>query len=128
MKKLLLLLALLLFVPSALAAEDFTGKWTGSFVGVGPDGQEHTETIFMDLVHKGAALSGTAGPSIERQWKISDGKVDGNKLSFVVNADADHPMKATINLAFAEGHLNGEFQAEADGMKLVAKVDATRVK
>ena len=43
MKKLAFMLALLLVSFPALAAEDFSGSWEGSFTGVMPDGQEHTE-------------------------------------------------------------------------------------
>jgi hypothetical protein len=53
---------LLLVSFPALAAEDFSGSWSGSFTGTGPDGQEHTEQMFMKLVHKGADLSGHGRP------------------------------------------------------------------
>ena len=38
MKKLALLFALVLCAFPVLAAEDFTGKWSGQFTGVAPDG------------------------------------------------------------------------------------------
>jgi hypothetical protein len=130
MKKLALMLALLLVSFPALAAEDFSGSWSGSFTGVMPDGQEHTEQIFMTLVHKGADLTGTAGPTAEQQWKVDKGKVDGNNVAFEVQAGGDTASGPLLKftLAFADGHLKGTLNAEQGGMKLSAKVDTTRAK
>ena len=131
MKKLALMFVLLLVSFPALAAEDFSGSWSGSFTGVGPDGQERTEQMFMKLVHKGADLTGTAGPSAEIQWKIDKGKVDGNNVSFEVQGGGDPASGGPLlkfTLAFADGHLKGTLNAEKDGLKLSAKVDTTRVK
>jgi hypothetical protein len=131
MKKLSLLFALVLFVlPAAFAAEDFTGKWSGQFSGTAPDGTQMTEPIVLNLVHKGAELTGTAGPSAERQWKILKGKVDGNKLSFEVQAENDSQSGpyVVISLTYADGHLKGDFNASRGEEKMTAKVDVTRAK
>jgi hypothetical protein len=122
--------AFALFAFPAIAAEDFTGKWSGTFSGIGPDGTEQTENILMVLVHKGTELTGTAGPSADNQRKIENGKVDGDKLSFEVPGGADTPggPRVTITLTYADGHLKGDFIAERGGQKLTAKVDVTRVK
>ena len=130
MKRLALLFALTLFVLPSMAAEDFTGKWSGQFTGVAPDGNQMTEPILLNLVHKGAELTGTAGPSAERQWKILKGKVDGDKVSFEVQAENDSQTGpyVTITLAYADGHLKGDFNAQRGAEKMTAKVDVTRVK
>ena len=130
MKRLALLSALVLFVLPVLAAEDFTGKWSGQFTGVTPDGNQVTEPILLNLVHKGAELTGTAGPSAETQWKILKGKVDGNKVSFEVQAGGDTQSGpyVTVTLAYADGHLKGDFNAQRGAEKLTAKIDLTRVK
>ena len=131
MKKFALVIALVLVALPALAAEDFSGRWSGSFTGVGPDGQEHTEPVLMSFVHKGADLTGTAGPSAEQQWKIDKGKVDGNNVSFEVLAGGGAQSGAPVlkfTLAFADGHLKGTLNLEQGSMKLSAKVDTTRVK
>jgi hypothetical protein len=130
MKRLTLLLALTLFVLPALAAEDFTGKWSGQFTGVAPDGSQVTEPILANLVHKGTELTGTAGSSAERQWKILKGKVDGNKVSFEVQAgdDGQSGPYVVISLAYADGHLKGDFNIQRGDEKMSAKVDLTRVK
>ena len=131
MKKLALIVALLLVSFPAVAAEDFTGSWSGSFIGARPDGEERTEQIFLKLVHKGTELTGTAGPRVEQQWKIDKGKVDGNNLSFEVQGGGDASSGAPVlkfALAFAEGHLKGTVNAEQGDLKMSARVDATRVK
>jgi len=108
------------------AAEDFTGKWSGTFAAGRPDGSTSNDTIFMDLKHKGAELTGTAGPREDRQYPVIEGKVAGDKVSFQVNADG---ALVTFTLAFAEGHLKGDAAAALpDGQKLAAKVDAERKK
>jgi hypothetical protein len=130
MKKLALLFTLTLFVLPALAAEDFTGKWSGQFTGVAPDGTQVTEPILLNLVHKGADLTGTAGSSADRQWKILKGKVDGNKVSFEVQAgdDTQPGPYVVITLAYADGHLKGDVNMQRGAEKMAAKVDLTRVK
>jgi len=127
MKRLALLFAFVLVTLPVFAAEDFSGKWSGSFTGTAPDGTQITENIFLILVHKGTELTGSAGPSEEKQWKIQTGKVDGNKVTFLVE-NPDNGVVARLTLAFAEGHLKGEFAAEKGAEKLTAKVDVTRVK
>ena len=133
MKKLALVLplafALFVVLPVA-AAEDFTGKWSGSFTGT-MDGQQHTEPFVLNMVHKGATLTGTIGPSAEQQWELENGKVDGNNVAFEVQAgggDSAGGPRMKFALVFADGHLKGDLTAEKEGQKLTAKVDATRAK
>jgi hypothetical protein len=127
MKRLILALALVFAALPVLAAEDFSGKWSGTFTGTLPDGTPITETIYLVLTQKGAELTGTAGPNEEKQWKIQSGKVDGNKLAFMVE-NPDNAVVAKISLALADGHLKGDFTAEKGAEKLTAQVDVTRVK
>jgi hypothetical protein len=130
MKRIAILFAFVLCALPAMAAEDFSGKWSGSFTGLDPSGQQMTEQIFMNLVHKGATLSGTAGPSAEQQWKIQNGKVDGVKVSFEVQGGGDTQGGPLLKFAmsYAEGHLKGDVNAEMGEKKLTAKIDTTRVK
>ena len=66
-------------VFSALAQPaNVTGTWTASFdTQVGK--QEYTYTLKVD----GGALTGTAKGNLITDSTLSDGKVDGNKISFV---------------------------------------------
>src|SRR5580765_4445570 len=81
MKKFALLLLVLLFATPARAA-GVDGKWSGSLST--PNGDI---TISFDLKADGASLTGSmigpGGTSIA----IKSGKVDGNKISFMVSID-----------------------------------------
>ena len=64
-----------------LQAVDVTGKWTTKFMTqVGE--QEYT----YEFVAKGTTLTGTATGNLTGKAQISEGKVDGNKISFIENA------------------------------------------
>jgi hypothetical protein len=83
MKKLLCLCAALAmaFCTATAFAADVTGTWTGDMAG-GPSGD--TNHITFTFKQDGAKLTGTiAGPQGD-PMEISDGKVDGDKLSFSI--------------------------------------------
>jgi hypothetical protein len=131
MKKLALVVAFALSVLPAFAAEDFTGKWSGSFSGTDPNGSPANENLFLNLIHKGSELTGTAGPTAERQWKILNGKVNDNSVAFEVQGGGGDTQGGPVlkfALTFADGHLKGDVNAERGGEKMTAKVDLTRVK
>jgi opacity protein-like surface antigen len=78
---LILTVALALFTTGAFAA-DITGKWTAETKG--RDGETRTQTF--NLKQDGNALTGTVSTQMGES-KISDGKVDGDTVSFVVKMD-----------------------------------------
>jgi hypothetical protein len=73
----------MLCVVGGLAhAADVSGTWTASFdTQVGK--QEYTYTLKVE----GTALTGTAKSNLIGDSTLSDGKVDGNKISFIVELD-----------------------------------------
>jgi hypothetical protein len=82
------------FVLGALAvlrAADVSGKWTSTFA------TDIGEQIYtFDFVVKGTVLTGVAKGNMTGESKISDGKVDGDKISFVENVDFQGmPLKIT---------------------------------
>ena len=66
---------------AVVQAADVTGKWTAKFATQVGD-QEYT----YELVQKGTTLTGTATGSLTGKTQISEGKVDGDKISFIENA------------------------------------------
>jgi hypothetical protein len=72
------LLSALLAAATMLASE-VTGKWKASFTT--PNGETRESTF--DLKADGDKLTGTVS-STRGETAISDGKVDGNKVSFAV--------------------------------------------
>src|SRR3569623_589148 len=108
MKKLLPLLALLLFAlsPALAKAADITGTWTGEMKG--PDGNANFQLSFT-FKQDGTKFTGTVqGPQVN-PLPITDGKLDGDKLTFTVSFNG-----MTIN---HEGTING------DEIKMTSKSD-----
>jgi hypothetical protein len=84
MRKLLSICALLLFAlsPAIAKAADITGTWTGAMRG--PDGNADFQLSFT-FKQDGAKFTGSVqGPQGE-PIPISDGKIDGDKLTFTVS-------------------------------------------
>jgi hypothetical protein len=81
MKVYALLVLMLLFAAPAMAA-DVDGKWSGSLAT--PNGDV---TVGFDFKSDGATLTGsTTGPD-GAPAPIKNGKIDGNKISFIVTID-----------------------------------------
>src|SRR5260370_22349753 len=101
----LLLTSLLLTL--SISAANLSGKWTGTFVD---DSDKKSETAVLMLTHDGNTLTGTAGPNAEEQMAISNGKVDGNNVTFDVKAGE---MTVRFTLQLAAKHLKRHAQAQA---------------
>jgi opacity protein-like surface antigen len=102
-----ILIAFLL--TSAAWAADVSGKWTGKMSG--PDGNGDFELSFT-FKQDGAKLTGTVQGPQGDPIEITDGKIDGDKLSFVVKIEANGGMKITH-----EGAVSG------DEIKLNSKME-----
>jgi hypothetical protein len=79
MRKLLLIALLGIFSVAAWAA-DATGKWTAQVPGRGGNTTEQTFALKAD----GAKLTGTLSGGQGGEVQITDGKVSGDDISFVV--------------------------------------------
>jgi len=77
-----LTVAMALFANLALAA-DVTGKWTAETKG--RDGQTRTQTF--NLKADGSKLTGSVSMGQMGEREISNGKVDGDNISFDVNVE-----------------------------------------
>ena len=71
----------LLSLAVAVHAQDVSGTWTATF-----DTQAGEQQYTYVLVMKGTTLTGTAKGNLTGETKITDGKVEGGKISFVENA------------------------------------------
>lgn len=111
-------------ILQAAVVQDLTGKWDGTFIAT-VNGQQEDDVAFMTLTQKGTVLTGTVGPTLERQWEIVGGKVDGTKVTFETQSDG--PL-VKFTLTLVDGRLKGDALAEADGVKMTAKVDVGRSK
>jgi len=80
--KIYALLVLMLLVAAPVMAADVDGKWSGSLTT--PNGDV---TIGFDLKADGAALSGSMTGPDGAPLPIKNGKIDGDKISFLVTID-----------------------------------------
>jgi hypothetical protein len=118
------LVCLIAFAALCMAA-DLTGKWTGSFNMSGPNGEGHDSEIVLNLKQSGGDLTGTAGPNEGEQWPITNGKVEGNKVTFDVKHE-ENLIK--FELAMEADHIKGGATMAMNGETRTAKVDAGRAK
>ena len=123
MKRLAGVVCVIFLLLSVAMAAEVTGKWSGSFVINGPDGGTKDSEAYMDLKQNGTELTGTAGPSLDKQWAIQKGKVEGDKLTFEVQSDG--PL-IKFELTLSNDHLKGEAKAEHDGQSMKATIDLQR--
>jgi len=79
MKKIVQLGTLLAVAALSLFAADPTGKWAASMPGRNGD----TMTVTFNLKADGAKLTGSVG-GMRGDTDISDGKIDGDNISFSV--------------------------------------------
>ena len=119
----LLMSALLLTTLSAFAA-DVTGKYAGSAEFFNPNGESNKGDVFMDLKQEGEKLSGVAGPNEGETFPISNGKVEGDTVSFDVAPHNKMVMK--VVLKHDNGKLKGEATAERDGQKMRATFELAK--
>ena len=83
----------ILVLAALVRAADPSGRWTASFTtDVGE--QQYT----FEFKVKGSALTGTAKSNLLGESELAEGKVDGDKISFVENANFQGmPLKITYS-------------------------------
>ena len=112
-------LVLLVAVSNGLAA-DVSGKWTAEVQGRG--GQ--TRTMTLTLKADGDKLTGTVSGMQGRENPISDGKVNGDEISFTVSAETQNgTMKTnyTGKLSGDELKMKGQREGADRTMEFTAK-------
>jgi hypothetical protein len=112
--KILLVGAVVLLAVAAAYAADVTGKWVAEMPG--RDGT--TQTTFEFKV-QGTALTGTMAGAQGEPSQISEGKVDGDNISFVVVRKRNDMEFKTVwkgKVSGDEIKFTREFQMPAGGM------------
>ncbi len=89
MRRISLAAIMMALISVALWAADVTGKWTGQMAGPNGEGFALTFNFKQDGTKLTGTVQGPQGDPIE----ISNGKVEGDKLSFVVTIEANGGMK-----------------------------------
>ena len=117
---------LLTMAPAQAQKTDVTGKWIGTLTRTAPDGRTQSIDFQFDLTQKAKVLTGTAGPTPERQWPIEKGVVDGTKVTFQVQQPDGPLRKSTLTLV--KDRLQGDMVLEFKGQTATVKVDVGRAK
>lgn len=95
------LLALAFTTGTAMAA-DITGKWTATMQGMGGGGEGFTLTYTFK--QDGTKLTGSVAGPMGDPMNISDGKVEGDKLSFTTSFEGQNGAMKITN----EGTIKGD--------------------
>lgn len=120
MKKILCAIALL--CASVAFGADVTGTWTGTFEMSRPDGTTNPSSAVLVLKQAGQTVTGSAGPSESEMHDIAKGKLDGNKLTFEIEAGEGHLVK--FELTVDGDSIKGK--AASDDQQLTAKLDVKK--
>ena len=101
-----------------------TGAWTGTVV-FKADGEIHEDPLHAVLRRTGDALTGTAGLDVDRQYRITNGKVltanDTIAVAFEVIVNG---VQMALDLKLVDGALKGTAAIEGeDGQRHKATVD-----
>lgn len=119
---------ILTFLLSALAlAADVSGKYTGTFTAIGPDGQPDESEVLIILKQSGTEVTGSGGPDALQQFPIRNGKIAGNTITAEA-VSPDGPVYK-LTLTVAGDKLTGNVDVSLpDGGGYKAKLAVTRIK
>jgi hypothetical protein len=121
MKTLAYALLLCLAAMTAMAA-DVTGKWSGT---ISPEGHDPSNA-YLIVKQSGATLTGSAGPDEGQQWPLTNGKIEGNKITGDVTSPDGVVYK--VELTVDGDRMTGRATAIRDGETMKAKLELSRVK
>src|SRR5436190_18290483 len=107
----------------AVADTNITGKWTGTFKIVGPE--PDSGTAILVLKQTGTDITGTVGPAEGEQHTITKGKIDGDKITLLVQDDG-HTIK--LDLVAAGDRITGDLDISHDGQTRKGSIDVARMK
>ena len=108
----------------APGAPGVTGAWTGTVV-FKADGETRQDAFHAVLKQDGGALTGTAGPDADRQYRLSNGKITVAKDTVSVTFDVIvNGVHMALDLKLVDGALKGAAAIEGeDGHRYAANVD-----
>ena len=109
----------------AIADTNVTGKWLGTFKMIGQDSDGHDSAAVLMLKQNGSEITGTVGPDEGEQHTIMKGKIEGDKITILVE-DEGHTV--TFALVAAADRITGDVSIIHEGQTRNAKLDVTRAK
>jgi hypothetical protein len=108
-----------------LADANVTGKWSGTFNSIGPDGEARESTTVMMLKQSGSEISGTFGPNESEQAMTLKGRIEADKITL---AAEDEGRTVKFDLVLAADRIAGEVNMVHGGQSSKAKINVTRAK
>lgn len=109
-----------------LFAADVTGTWKGKFLIALPSGEIREAPACLILKQNGSEVSGSAGPSEERQLKISKGMIEGDRVLLEQSQANGRVLK--FKLTLSGDAIRGEMthDDERPGERAVTRLDLKR--
>lgn len=123
MKTILCTLAIL--AATAFGAE-ISGKWSGP-MEMTRGGETKADSAYLILKQEGTAITGSVGPTAEKQMQITAGTIEGD----AINISADMPEnrgKVVLKLKLTGDKLKGELTAGGgDAEGFTGKMELSKV-
>ena len=125
--------AALLLLPAAFAGPQRPGKWeiTTQMDMPGMSVPANTTTICIspkDAENPDKAVPHPQSrPGHENNCKVSDYKVDGNKVSWTMKCEGDHPMSGAGEITYSADSYTGLFKINAQGRDMAIKYNGKRL-
>jgi hypothetical protein len=113
----------LMFLAAVLYAGDVSGKWVGTSEFTNRGGEVRSGPILMTLKQSGEEVTGTVGPTAERQNEIRSGKVSGDRLTLELT---DAGGKVVVEMTVGEGSLKGEAKMHREYGVITMKMELKR--
>ena len=113
-------------VGIAVADTTVTGKWTGTFKMTAQNAETPDSTAVLMLTQNGTEITGTVGPDEGEQHAITKGKIEGDKITLLVEDEEGRTIK--FDLVLAADRITGDVNMVRDGQTAKAKINVTRAK
>jgi hypothetical protein len=118
-------IGIFLLAAAASLGADLTGKWAGGVEIKAPDGSVRQDAAVLELKLDGQIVTGTAARADgDRRVSISNGKLDGTKVTFEIVQD-DGPV-FRFNLTLEGDRLHGIANADEGDRRVEIKLDLKR--
>jgi hypothetical protein len=110
---------------AAPADVDVSGKWTGSFVRTGPEGNGDTSPALLVLKQTGGEITGTAGPNDGEQHPLTKGTISGDKVTIEIQHES---QSIRLDLVVSGDKMKGEIKMSREGQTRTGKLEVERAK
>jgi hypothetical protein len=91
---------------------DITGKWSGP-MEMNRGGETRADSAYLVLKQEGAKVTGTVGPTAEKQMEITEGIADGDSVTISANIP-ENGGKLVLKLKLDGDKLKGDITAKRD--------------